>query len=131
MPLSQIWLESLGGSIIMPNCSIYEPREDSALLEKYVRQHAKGLVLDMGTGSGIQAITASHNNKVKSVIALDVQEEVIEHCKKSIINKKIKFFVSDLFEIFEKNSRLKSKKFDTIILNHPYLPEDIKLKDLT
>ena len=115
----------------MPNCSIYKPREDSTLLEKYVRQHAKGLVLDMGTGSGIQAITASHNNKVKSVIALDVQEEVIEHCKKSIINKKIKFFVSDLFEIFEKNSRLKSKKFDTIILNPPYLPEDIKLKDLT
>ncbi|MBI2208897.1 methyltransferase [Candidatus Woesearchaeota archaeon] len=110
---------------------MYEPREDSTLLEKYVRQHAKGLVLDMGIGFGIQAITASHNNKVKSVIALDVQEEVIEHCKKNIVNKKIKFLVSDLFKIFEENKSLKNRKFDTITFNPPYLPEDIRLKDLT
>ena len=114
----------------MQNYSLYEPREDSNLLEKYARQHAKGLVLDMGTGSGIQAIAAAQNSKVKSVIALDVQEEVVENCKKRIINKKIKFFASDLFEIFETNKSL-NKKFDTIIFNPPYLPEDIKLKDLT
>src|SRR3989338_2826868 len=111
--------------------SVYDPREDSTMLEKHVRKYAKGLVLDMGTGSGILAIAAAQNSKVKSVIALDVQEEVIEHCKKSIIGKKIKFFASDLFEIFEKNSRLKSRKLDTIIFNPPYLPEDIKMKDLT
>ena len=30
----------------------YEPSEDSYLLEKYVAQFAKGLVLDVGTGTG-------------------------------------------------------------------------------
>ena len=115
----------------MTNCnSVYEPREDSTLLEKYVRQYAKGSVLDVGTGSGIQAITAVHNPKVKSVVALDIQKETIEYCKRNIINKKIKFFVSDLFEIFKKKDKLR-KKFDTIIFNPPYLPSELKVKDLT
>ena len=60
----------------MVNCkSPYEPREDSTSLEAYVRQYAKGSVLDMGTGSGIQAITAAHNSNVSSVLATDVQED--------------------------------------------------------
>ena len=110
----------------MPNCkSPYEPREDSTLLEHYVRQYAKGNVLDMGTGSGIQAITAAHSNKVKSVLATDVQKSTIEYCKKCIKNKKIVFLVSDLFK------NIKNKRFDTIIFNPPYLPEELKVKDLT
>ncbi len=115
----------------MPACkSVYDPREDSTMLEKHVRKYAKGIVLDMGTGSGIQAIAAAQNSKVKSVIALDVQEEAIEHCKSNIKNSKIIFMVSDLFEIFN-NKKSENAKFDTIIFNPPYLPEDIKLKDLT
>lgn len=105
--------------------SPYEPREDSTMLEHYVRQYAKGNVLDMGTGSGIQAITAAHGNKVKSVLATDVQKSTIDYCKKCIKNKKISFIVSDLFE------NLKNKKFDTIIFNPPYLPTELKVKDLT
>ena len=73
----------------MPNCkSPYDPREDSTLLERYVRQYAKGNVLDMGTGSGIQAITAAHRNIVKSVLATDVQKSAIDYCRKCIKNKK-------------------------------------------
>lgn len=105
--------------------SVYEPREDSKLLERYVRQYARGSVLDMGTGSGIQAITAAHNKKVNSVLATDVQEEVIDLCNKNIKNKKIRFSTSNLFE------NIKTKKFDTIIFNPPYLPNELKVKDLT
>lgn len=112
----------------MANCkSIYEPREDSTLLERYVREYAKGHVLDMGTGSGIQAITASHNSKVESVLATDIQKSAIEYCKKNIKNNKIKFLVSNLFE----NENFRNKKFDTIIFNPPYLPQELKVKDLT
>ena len=103
---------------------IYKPREDSELLAKYVKKYAFGNILDMGTGSGIQALTAAKNKKVRSVLAADIQEEVIDYNKENIKNKKIKFIVSDLF------SNIKGK-FETIIFNPPYLPEDVQLKDLT
>jgi len=109
----------------MDNKSIYEPKEDSTLLEKYVKKFSKGNVLDMGTGSGIQAIAAAKNKKVISVLAVDIQEEVIAYCKENIKNPKIKFLVSDLFE------KIKPKKFDVITFNPPYLPSEVKLKDLT
>ena len=77
---------------------IYEPREDSELLAQYVRQYAEGSVLDIGTGSGIQAVTAAKNKNVKSVIATDIQDSIIDCNEKDINDKKIKFIVSDLFE---------------------------------
>ncbi|MFH0898193.1 MAG: HemK2/MTQ2 family protein methyltransferase, partial [bacterium] len=103
---------------------IYQPREDSFLMQKYVRKYAKGLVLEIGTGSGILALESAKKPNVKKVLAVDIQKSVICHCKKNIKNKKITFQTSDLF------SKIKTK-FDTIIFNPPYLPEDIKLKDLT
>ena len=104
---------------------LYEPREDSRLLAKYVKKYAKGLVLDIGTGSGIQAVEAAKKKNVKKVVAVDIQKEVIDYCKENIKNKKIVFKQSDLF------SNIKNIRFDTITFNPPYLPEDIKLKDLT
>ena len=85
----------------------------------------------MGTGSGIQAITAAHGINVKSVLAVDVQKSAIDYCRKCIKNRKIKFLVSDLFDGIKKDKQLKNEKFDTIIFNPPYLPDELKVKDLT
>ena len=101
----------------------YDPQEDSRLLEKWVRQYAKGKVLDMGTGSGIQAIASAQSPRVNSVLAVDVQKGVIDYCRKTIKNPKIKFRYSDLF------SKVKGK-FDTIIFNPPYLPQELKVLDV-
>ncbi len=98
---------------------VYEPREDSFLLAEQVRLHAFGKVLDMGTGSGIQAETAKGSNKVKEVLAVDINKAAVKEAKK----KGIKAKQSDLF------SDVKGK-FDTIIFNPPYLPQELKERDL-
>ena len=88
---------------------IYNPLEDSYLLEKYVAKYSFGKTLDIGTGSGILAITALQNTK--DVIAVDINLEAVNLAKKKGVNS----FKSNLF------SNVKGK-FDTIIFNPPYLP---------
>ncbi len=92
---------------------IYEPEEDSFLLAKYVKQYARGKVLDMGCGSCILAETAS--KKTKNVTAADINPEAVKLAKQ----KGFKAVQSDLFENIE-------GKFNLIIFNPPYLPEDEK-----
>lgn len=108
----------------MTNSGIYPPGEDSYLLQKSVRVHAFGRVLDIGTGSGVQAITASENQKVMEVVAVDINPEAIAELKKKIKNnKKIKTKLSNLFSGL-------TGKFDTLIFNPPYLPTDKDYPDL-
>ena len=90
---------------------IYEPQEDSFLLQKYAKKYAKGKVLDMGSGSGIQAEAAL--TKTNDVLAVDINEKAVTLLK----NKGIKTKYSDLFSNV-------SGKFDLIIFNPPYLPEE-------
>ncbi len=92
---------------------IYEPAEDSYLLLEQVKKYAKGKVLDLGTGTGILAEAALE--KTKDVLAADVTEEAVDFVKK----KGVKAVKSDLF------SNIKGK-FDLIIFNPPYLPEEPK-----
>lgn len=103
---------------------LYEPAEDSLLVQKHIKDYAHGTVLEIGTGSGILATTAAQCPAVKSVLAVDVQQGIIEHCKKTIKHEKITFKQSDLF--------LNVKgTFDCIIFNPPYLPTNPRDPDVT
>lgn len=84
----------------------YPPREDSLLLERQVLKLARGLVLDIGTGSGIQAKAAA--SRGLKVLASDIDP--------TCATQGIEFVQSDLFA----NIR---GKFDTIVFNPPYLPD--------
>jgi release factor glutamine methyltransferase len=96
---------------------IYQPEQDSYLLEKEIKQYIKDLdnknikVLDMGSGSGIQA-KACIKSGIKQVLAVDINPLAIKHLKK----QKLRTQESNLF------SKIKGK-FDLIIFNAPYLPE--------
>ena len=100
---------------------IYQPAEDSFLLQKYIKRYAEGRVLDMGTGSGIQAKEAVKSSIVREVIAVDINKIAIEKLKSENI-RKIKAIHSDLFENIE-------GKFNLIIFNPPYLPQDEGIAD--
>ncbi len=98
---------------------VYYPREDSFLLARVVAELATGNVLDMGTGSGIQAIVSARKSEVASVTAVDASENALQcaekNAEKNKVKNKIKFIHSNLFENV-------SGVFDTIIFNPPYLP---------
>ena len=102
---------------------LYEPREDSFLLSGVVKRFCRGKVLDMGTGTGIQTQAALKSGKATEITAIDINPECRESVKK--IGGGIKFVYSDLFK------KLPLKKFDTIIFNPPYLPQDKGISDPT
>ena len=68
---------------------IYEPREDSILLEKQVSKLALGRVLDLGTGSGIQALTLIKSPYVREVVAADISKGAIEKLNEQIKKQRL------------------------------------------
>lgn len=129
---------------------VYEPQEDSFLLKEFVKRYAKGITLDMGTGSGLQAREAAHSKRTTKVFAVDIDKKAIIFAKKAANHrhhKKITWLVGDLFSPFERRKSkriseraqepqfLTTKKylhfFDTIIFNPPYLPQDHKIPDIS
>ncbi len=101
---------------------VYEPREDSFLLAKVLEKELSAKkfkrVLEIGCGSGLLAIIAA--KKGRETTAADIDDKALECAKKnaSANSVKINFVLSDLFEEI-------SGKFDLIIFNPPYLPEEI------
>jgi len=97
---------------------IYEPSEDSHLLSKSVKDYLKSLsnkkikILDIGSGSGIQA-KACKESGFDNLLTSDINPDSVLLLKKQGFKSKH----SNLFE------KIKSK-FDLIIFNPPYLPED-------
>ena len=102
----------------MPN--IYGPEEDSYLLQecikKFLKKRKVKSVLDMGSVSGIQAQTFVDSGiPEKNIIVIDINKDAIKHLKLKFKNSKV--IHSDLF------SKIKGK-FDLIVFNPPYLPEN-------
>ncbi|MAG45256.1 MAG: hypothetical protein CMH63_00595 [Nanoarchaeota archaeon] len=95
---------------------VYQPEEDSFMLEKWVKELVKGKVLEVGVGSGILMKAALKSTK--KVSGVDIDKENVEFCKKKGLNVK----ESDLFSNV-------NGKFDFIIFNPPYLPSEKGEKD--
>ncbi|MDO8511344.1 MAG: methyltransferase, partial [Nanoarchaeota archaeon] len=109
----------------MNDLDIYQPAEDSYLLQKFVRRYATGRVLDIGTGSGIQALTAIEVPSVREAIAVDINPKAVEALKQEIDKRKlrkIKAVKGDLFENLD-------GFFNAVIFNPPYLPQDKGIED--
>lgn len=116
--------QSLLKSVIALNGMVYEPREDSYFLAEHVRKHARGKVLDMCAGSGVQAKAALQNPDVENVLAVDIDERSVERVKEELkVYGNVTVQRSDLF------SGIGDERFDTIICNPPYLPQDPGVED--
>jgi len=103
--------------------SLRNPPPSSSILPQSALS-LKMTMLDMGTGSGILAETASKFINKKNILTADINPESTKLLKQ----KGFKSIKSNLFEnipLRTQNSRLiTSNRFDLIVFNAPYLPID-------
>jgi release factor glutamine methyltransferase len=101
---------------------IYQPAEDSYLFSEILKKQLPILLkknpnltfLEIGAGSGIQLQTALDSGvKKQNIFACDINSQAVKHCK----NLGFNCIKSNLFENIK-------GKYDMIIFNPPYLPED-------
>ncbi|MDO8538767.1 MAG: methyltransferase, partial [archaeon] len=97
--------------------TIYFPREDSEILTENIHAKKNSFVLDLGTGSGIQAIIALSQGA--RVLSVDVDENALKCCENNVKTNKLQknhsIRKSNLFESIP-------EKFDLILFNPPYVP---------
>lgn len=102
--------------------AIYQPSEDSYLMSRILKEQIPNLLeinpnltfLEIGTGSGIHLETASSLGvKRENIFSCDINKAAVNHCNLLGFN----CIYSDLFEKI-------TGKYDIIIFNPPYLPED-------
>ena len=103
---------------------IYQPAEDSYLLTNILKKELLKLIkknsdlrfLEIGAGSGIHLSTAEKAGvKRENIFSSDIDQNSVNHCNSLGYN----CIKSDLFENI-------NKKYNLIIFNPPYLPEDTK-----
>ncbi|AEK18947.1 putative methyltransferase [Methanococcus maripaludis X1] len=109
----------INGIKIKTHPKVYVPAEDSELLIENLVDVKNKSVLDVGTGSGIQAINAVKQGALK-VIGIDINPYAVDCAKinselNEIDSKKLFFKTGDLFKNID-------EKFDVILFNAPYLP---------
>ncbi len=101
---------------------VYIPAEDSYLMSRILREQIPNLIeknhdlkfLEIGAGSGIHLQTAlSSGIKQENIFSSDIDRKAVSHCNLLGFN----CIHSDLFKEIK-------GKYDIIIFNPPYLPED-------
>ena len=72
------------GLVIDIDENVYEPSDDSFLLANNLEVNPNDLVLDIGTGCGIQALISAKRGRKVRVIALDINPYSISCTKRNI-----------------------------------------------
>ena len=100
------------------NKNVLDPRGDTETLIDYVIEKPVKTVLELGTGSGVIAVTLACAWKEVQVTAVDISEDALLlaqiNAEKFNVENKIQFLKSDWFENVE-------GIFDMIISNPPYI----------
>lgn len=93
---------------------MYLPSHDSFLLRDSVEQYCGRSALEIGAGSGIILKTLYENFKI--VVGTDISFESLRYCKGNLSND-VMLVCCDAASVFR-------YKFDLIVSNPPYLPEE-------
>ena len=100
------------------NKKVLDPRGDTETLIDYVIDNPVKSVLELGTGSGVIAITLACEWKETNITATDISEDALQlaeiNAEKFNVHNKIQFLKSDWFDNVK-------GVFDLIISNPPYI----------
>ena len=95
---------------------------DAVLLSEFVSLKEGDEVCDLCTGTGVIPILLSAKTKAKHFDAIEIQEEVADMAKRSVmlneLEEKIEIFCEDLCA---KESSLKKNFYDAVTVNPPYM----------
>lgn len=90
----------------------------SEFMARHINASHEDMVLDMGTGSGIQAITAAQG--CSRVVAVDINPEAVKYAKRNVkangVEEMVSVLQGDLFSPLSNDDR-----FDIILFTPPYL----------
>ena len=112
--------------VLIPRFETEELTENVLLLYDQYFGEKKVDVCDIGTGSGAIAITLSLEEENMHVLASDISYEALEVAKlnNDKLGGKVSFYQGDMAEPFY------DKKFDIIVSNPPYIPDDEEVDPL-
>ena len=107
------------------------PRDETEILVReainVIEKNDCSTVLDVGTGSGCIACTIAKKTNA-TVLGVDISSDALRVALDNVtalgINNKAVFRKSDLFSKIHDN-----EKFDIIVSNPPYIPENVQLQD--
>ncbi|MCX7840410.1 MAG: peptide chain release factor N(5)-glutamine methyltransferase [Anaerolineae bacterium] len=99
------------------------PRHETELLVQLAleraRRQASPVIVDVGTGSGVLAITLAHHLSRARVMAIDISRDALEvarlNAQRLGVDARIEFIESDLLECL-------TVPFDVLVANLPYIP---------
>ncbi len=112
------------GLKIIQNKKLYCFTSDSVILANFVRAKAGDLAVEIGAGSGVISILVQAKNKLKKIVAFEIQEEMAALCEKNILlnnlGEKLELVADDA-----KNHKkhIKSGSVDVVFCNPPYFKE--------
>ena len=107
---------------------MYEPREDTYLLEDVIRNHtlSPGVVVEVGCGPGYLLRLLAE--KTDEVVGVDLQLQALQEAARRIEGDKprVHLIQASLLTCFRPNSRV-----SLVVTNPPYLPTDSEFFDET
>lgn len=111
----------LDNLMIIQKQSGYKFSTDSVLLANFAKVRSNDIYVDFCTGSGVVAILASYKNKVKKTYAVELQQQMADMAKRSVIynNLQIEIINDDLKNM---PKVLGYESVDVITVNPPYNP---------
>lgn len=94
---------------------------DAVLVSDYVDVKRDHRVLDIGTGTGIIPILLSGKTKAKSIVGLEIQENMAEMASRSVVLNDLQARVQIVHGDIKKYHEYFSKSsFDVVVSNPPY-----------